>query len=143
MLCVIAVVLVIAIVLGCLELYRDMAWMCAGCRSLKSANWRFGICISDETQVSPLKAWMVEHEVAHNHDWRLILGNHKSMFGISFQHGKAPPVYSLSSECFNEYVRSASDADIREFIDVLKNSGEKDQELFIEKLAEEWLEEKK
>lgn len=142
---IVLIILTVVIISLGFELYRDMAWVCAGCKSCKSAiHWRFGFVTSEESQTSPLEEWMIEHEVVQEHDWRHINGTGRNIYGsaLSHRHGKSPPVRSFPPECMSEYVNSASDADVRKLIEVLDNGSDKDQEIFIQQITDNWFEEK-
>ena len=65
-------VIVIGILFICLlnlEAYRNMAWMCTQCRTLKYAtHWRIGFVTSNRIEPSSLEKWMNAHSVIHKHN---------------------------------------------------------------------------
>jgi len=141
---IVLIILTITIFLR-IEPSRFEVWVCAGCGSAKSADWHFGIRTSKSKQVSPLEEWMINHKVAHKHDWRFTCGVDESPDEglIVFSDGKLPPISHFPPEHLIEYINSASEADIKELTEVLENGSEEDQEMLIEGITEEWLEEKK
>ncbi|QEH38870.1 hypothetical protein OJF2_74800 [Aquisphaera giovannonii] len=117
----------------------DLCWGDPVTGSLKLELKRFLVPVSTTVQTSALERWIVRREGGHTNQWQF-LSDTSSWWPLpSRGHacGRTPEIYELCKPTFNEaFVRCSSDAEIAEFLRVMRQGSAEEKKAAVESACE-------
>jgi hypothetical protein len=95
--------------------------------------WPFGVTFGPRVEASSLDIKMRQLGIRWNPDWRFLYNTHKTILGTATLHecGSAPPIYQMTP-VLTEFVRTASDQEIRKFVQTMESGSDAEQNEAIE-----------
>ncbi len=103
--------------------YRsDLGWIDPVTGSMKHQTQCFLVPLKAVVEQSALERWIIHHEGGYSNKWQFL---HETcsgvIFGRAFACGHAPAIHSLRvGEWNDEFVRGATDAEIAEFVHIMR-----------------------
>jgi hypothetical protein len=132
----------------CIPVQREMGWIDSVTGSTKhQTQATIGFDMAPFWQATPvvkpsaLAQWLARHEREIVYDWRHVNGTLKTIWGASagFEHGDAPPIYSLPEQAIRPFVESSTDEELRQFIEVMRKGTHQAQEAAVNAAVERGL----
>ena len=119
-------------------LKTENVWMCSITGSKKSnIVWIAGITTNQQKEASCLEIWMKKKNKEIKNNWIKIVGNKKSLLGISsHEHSRAPAIYYFKDNLLQQFLNNSSDYEINNLIKVLSYASRKEQEELVDQLLE-------
>ncbi len=120
---------------------QDLCWIDATTASMKRQTiWPFGITAGPMIEASAIDLRLQQVGLNANPNWRLLSDTDRTVLGLAISRGcgLAPPIYQLRP-VLDEFARTSSDADLREFVRVMQSGTESEQRAAIEAAAEKGL----
>ncbi len=127
---------------------REMGWIDAVTASTKHQTYvTFGfdmtplMTTAPVIESSPLAEWLRHQEGDMTYDWRHVNGTLKTIWGtpVGFGHGSAPPIYFFPKELLEQFVKSASDEELRRFVQVMRRGTKEEQRAAVDAACEKEL----
>lgn len=117
-------------------------WTCAYTGSQKGYTTWFGILKSNEwQQVSPIEAWLAQHNRQIEHHWVRTAATHYSLFGgVDRRHGRAPAMLYFDHILQTVFIETASEDEILTILEVVKNKPEDEAEKAVDEVVNRMIE---
>jgi hypothetical protein len=128
-------VVVCVVLLGTYPVRTHSVWVDPVSGSIKSqSSWLF-VPTKTTIEQSELERWIVAHEGFHNSQWHFLNENYRLITGkfAGCGVGLTPKIFPFHAGDFNtHFVRNATDAEIAEFVRVMRHGTPDEQEKAVE-----------
>ena len=109
--------------------------VCAICGAREQqTRWVFGFKSTPVRESSPLAQWLSRQGRAHEHRWEHLDVQGRNVFGRGISAGSSghpPPICSVQPALIDQFLRTASESEIEEFVRLMLSGSEDEQKQFI------------